>query len=61
MAALSGGFTSYHLSDNVGLLLLCEVALGNPYKLYSYIWDAVKLPKGCNSTHGVGISIPDPA
>lgn len=29
MAAKSAGYTCYGLSDNVGLFLLCEVALGN--------------------------------
>ena len=30
MAAKSAPYTCYNLSDNVGLFLLCEVALGNP-------------------------------
>ncbi|CAL1292483.1 unnamed protein product [Larinioides sclopetarius] len=45
--------------DSTGLLLLCEVALGNMYKKThsEYI---EKLPDGKHSTLGMGITIPDP-
>jgi poly [ADP-ribose] polymerase len=61
MAAKSADYTCYYLSDNVGLFLLCEVALGNPNKLYDCDEDGDILPKGCHSTHGVGTTIPNPA
>lgn len=34
MSGKSAPYTCYNLSDNVGLFLLCEVALGNPRKLH---------------------------
>ncbi|XP_055949257.1 poly [ADP-ribose] polymerase 1-like isoform X2 [Argiope bruennichi] len=45
--------------DSIGLLLLCEVALGNMYQKTSseYI---EKLPEGKHSTLGMGTTIPDP-
>ncbi|GBM00800.1 Poly [ADP-ribose] polymerase 1 [Araneus ventricosus] len=45
--------------NSTGLLLLCEVALGNMYEKTSgeYI---EKLPDGKHSTLGMGITIPDP-
>jgi hypothetical protein len=46
-------------SNNTGLLMLCDVALGNMYERYhaDYI---DKLPKGMHSTKGVGKTEPDP-
>ena len=32
MLGKSGNYCCYHLSDNIGLFLLCDVALGNPVK-----------------------------
>ena len=47
-------------SNNVGLLMLCDVALGNMYERYhaDYI---EKLPKGKHSCKGVGKTEPDPS
>ncbi|XP_018425532.1 PREDICTED: poly [ADP-ribose] polymerase 2 isoform X2 [Nanorana parkeri] len=45
---------------NVGILLLCEVALGNCNELIAADYDAQKQLKGKHSTKGVGRSIPDP-
>jgi hypothetical protein len=60
MAGKSSNYCCSHLSGNVGIFLLCEVALGNPQVLYDTNCDADDLPKGCHSTHGVGKSIPNP-
>lgn len=34
-------------------MLLCEVALGNPFKMYSR-FELKELPKGFDSVHAVG-------
>jgi len=60
MAAKSAPYTCSYLSGNVGLFLLCEVALGKPKEYYDTNHDADNLPKGFNSTHGLGSTIPDP-
>ncbi len=60
MAAKSAPYTCSYLSDNVGLFLLCEVALGTPKVYYDTYQDADNLPKGFNSTHGMGKTVPDP-
>ena len=41
-------------------MLLANVALGKPNLLYTSKSDANNLPKGTNSTHGVGRNVPDP-
>lgn len=46
----SSAYCCANLSNNVGLFLLCEVALGNPVNLYDTYEDADILPKGFNST-----------
>eukprot|EP00731_Ephydatia_muelleri_P032007 Em0023g514a len=43
-----------------GLLLLCEVALGNTHDLVAADYDASKLPNGKHSTKGLGRMVPDP-
>jgi Poly(ADP-ribose) polymerase catalytic domain len=60
MAGKSANYCCSHLSGNVGLFLLCEVALGNTRNLYDTDCDADNLPKGFHSTYGVGTSIPNP-
>ncbi|XP_058076900.1 poly [ADP-ribose] polymerase 2 isoform X1 [Magnolia sinica] len=45
----------------VGVLLLCEVALGDMAELLSENYNADKLPKGKLSTKGVGATAPDPS
>lgn len=45
---------------NKGLIMLCEVALGETYELLSSKY-VTTLPSGKSSTHGVGKSTPDPA
>ena len=44
----------------MGIFLLCEVALGKCRQLHDSDHDADNLPKGINSTRGVGVSMPDP-
>lgn len=41
-------------SKNTGFVLLCEVSLGKTNDLLAADYDADKLPKGCNSTKGLG-------
>ena len=50
-------YTSY--TNGLGIMLLCEVALGTCYENYNanYI---TNLPSGMHSTHGVGQYTPDP-
>jgi poly [ADP-ribose] polymerase len=51
IAGKSAAYCCPELSNNVGLFLLCEVALGNPNGMYGTDEDAdINLPKGCNST-----------
>ena len=47
-------------SNNTGVLLLCEVALGEMNELLRSDYHADKLPKGKLSTWGQGRSAPDP-
>ena len=54
MSSKSANYTCYHLSDNIGLFLLCEVALGKERELSYTDYNADKLPHGYNSTKGVG-------
>jgi len=46
-------------SNNVGLILLCEVALGNPHELLTTDCNAANLPNGKHSTKGCGVTVPD--
>ncbi|EZA56984.1 Poly [ADP-ribose] polymerase [Ooceraea biroi] len=59
MVSKSANYCCTHSGNPTGLLLLCEVALGNMYERYNadYI---VKLPKGKHSTVGRGQTHPDP-
>ena len=50
--------TSYH--NPTGILLLCEVALGNMNEKLHSDYYAGNLPPGKNSTKGVGRTFPDP-
>lgn len=60
MVSKSANYCYAHGSDNIGLLLLCRVALGEPNKKYQADINAAKLPKGTNCTMGVGRTAPDP-
>jgi len=59
MVSKSANYCCTHSVNPTGLLLLCEVALGNMYERYQadYI---EKLPKGKHSTLGRGATQPDP-
>jgi len=59
MVSKSANYCCTHSQSPTGLLLLCEVALGNMYERYQadYI---EKLPKGKHSTFGRGQTHPDP-
>ncbi|KAL6267071.1 hypothetical protein P5V15_000147 [Pogonomyrmex californicus] len=59
MVSKSANYCCTHSQNPTGLLLLCEVALGNTYERYQadYI---EKLPKGKHSTLGRGQTQPDP-
>jgi len=46
-------------SNNTALILLCEVALGEPNELLTTDHNAANLPKGKNSTKGCGVNIPE--
>lgn len=60
MVSKSANYCCTHSSNPTGLLLLCEVALGNMYERYQadYI---EKLPNGKHSTWGRGQTQPDPS
>ena len=50
MAGKSAPYCCANLSNNVGLFLVCEVALGKSRVLYAPDFDADVLSKGFNST-----------
>lgn len=60
MVSKSANYCCTSRSNNTGLLLLCDVALGNMYERTSadYI---EKLPPGKHSTKGIGKTEPDPS
>uniref|UniRef100_A0A673B566 Poly [ADP-ribose] polymerase n=1 Tax=Sphaeramia orbicularis TaxID=375764 RepID=A0A673B566_9TELE len=47
-------------SNNIGMLLLCEVALGDSNELLDADYEANNLPPGKHSTKGLGQTGPDP-
>ncbi|XP_001604917.1 poly [ADP-ribose] polymerase isoform X2 [Nasonia vitripennis] len=59
MVSKSANYCCTNKIDSTGLLLLCDVALGNTYERYS--GDCIqKLPNDKHSTWGRGCSMPDP-
>lgn len=54
MVTKSANYCHSHLSNNIGLLLLCEVALGETNDLFYSDYNAANLPTGKNSTKGCG-------
>ncbi|CAI4225979.1 unnamed protein product [Auanema sp. JU1783] len=60
MASKSGNYC-YPAPGKPGVLLLSEVALGNPRALRDADYEASKLPKGSHSTLGEGSTIPNAA
>lgn len=60
MVSKSANYCFASKANNTGLMLLCEVALGNMYELK----DAAmlqNLPKDKHSTKGLGMTYPDPS
>lgn len=59
MVSKSANYCRTSKADPTGLMLLCEVALGNPYELLHSEYVST-LPKGKHSTKGIGRNGPDP-
>ncbi|XP_050364679.1 poly [ADP-ribose] polymerase 2 [Argentina anserina] len=59
MFSKSANYCYANSSSSAGVLLLCEVALGDMAELLSAKYDADKLPEGKLSTKGVGGTEPD--
>ncbi len=60
MVSKSANYCFTSPSNDVGCLLLAEVALGRPNELLQANYNAHILPSGCLSTKGVGRTHPDP-
>ncbi|KAJ3168278.1 Poly [ADP-ribose] polymerase 2 [Geranomyces variabilis] len=62
MVSKSANYCFTSRSSPTGLLLLCEVALGDQWQSASAEYHAAELSKkaGCHSTHGLGRTMPDP-
>ncbi|NP_001191521.1 poly-(ADP-ribose) polymerase I [Aplysia californica] len=60
MVTKSANYCRTSKTDNIGVMLLCEVALGNMYEL-THSEFVNKLPKGKHSTKGLGRMCPDPS
>lgn len=60
MCSKSANYCYATRSKNEGLMLLCEVALGESNKLINADYEANKLPKGKHSVMGLGRVAPDP-
>ncbi|XP_043914187.1 poly [ADP-ribose] polymerase 2 isoform X2 [Protopterus annectens] len=61
MSSKSANYCFASRQKNTGLLLLCEVALGESNELLAADYDADKLPKMKHSTKGLGKVAPDPS
>ncbi|XP_064621580.1 poly [ADP-ribose] polymerase 1-like [Lineus longissimus] len=60
MVSKSANYCRTSKTDNTGVMLLCEVALGNMHELKNSSF-ITTLPKGKHSCKGVGMTCPDPA
>lgn len=58
MVSKSANYCFTSPANPTGILLLCEVALGNPRDLYFSDYYASNLPAGCHSTKGCGRTAP---
>merc|ERR1719391_685984 len=54
MSSKSANYCFTNRTNNIGLLMICEVALGKQNKLVNADYNADKLPKGFNSVVGLG-------
>ncbi|XP_030543276.1 poly [ADP-ribose] polymerase 2 isoform X2 [Rhodamnia argentea] len=61
MFSKSANYCFANSAATAGVLLLCEVALGDMVELLHAKYDADKLPAGKLSTKGVGATSPDPS
>ncbi|XP_068604576.1 poly [ADP-ribose] polymerase 2 [Brachionichthys hirsutus] len=60
VSSKSANYCFANQNSHVGLLLLCEVALGDCNELLGADYEANKLPAGKHSTKGLGQTGPDP-
>uniref|UniRef100_A0A3Q0S7H7 Poly [ADP-ribose] polymerase n=1 Tax=Amphilophus citrinellus TaxID=61819 RepID=A0A3Q0S7H7_AMPCI len=60
MSSKSANYCFANQSNDVGLLLLCEVALGDSNELLDADYEAGNMPAGKHSTKGLGQTGPDP-
>jgi len=60
MSSKSANYTHTSKQNNTGILLLCEVALGEMNELLEADYYAHKLPPGKHSVKGLGKTAPDP-
>ena len=60
MIAKSAAYCRASTSNNTAMILLCEVACGNPNKKQYFDCNSAKLPKGKHCTKGMGRYHPDP-
>ena len=60
MSSKSANYCWPSYTNNIGLLLLCEVAIGSPNELKGADYNAASLPKGKDSVKGLGRCVPDP-
>jgi poly [ADP-ribose] polymerase len=58
MVSKSANYCCTSKTNNTGLMLLCEVALGNCWEKYQADYYASNLPPNMNSTKGVGRTAP---
>jgi poly [ADP-ribose] polymerase len=58
MVSKSANYCHAYLSDGHGLMILCEVALGEMNPKYAADYNAGNLPSGKSSTHGIGRTYP---
>ncbi|KAG7455005.1 hypothetical protein MATL_G00251750 [Megalops atlanticus] len=61
MSSKSANYCFTNQKNNTGLLLLCEVALGDSNELLVADYNADRLPEGKHSTKGLGQTAPDPS
>ncbi|KAF7657909.1 hypothetical protein LDENG_00020680 [Lucifuga dentata] len=60
MSSKSANYCFASQNNNIGLLLLCEVALGDCNEMLDANYEASNLPAGKHSTKGLGQTGPDP-